>query len=103
MDRRIFVVGFGLYGSIHGPSEYLVNIQITHTGSGRLLGCNELAFSSDGSNLTFRVTFKEPIEILPTTNYTASATLKVLLLFLFRPELPTDRISGTNNISSLGH
>ena len=35
VDRRIFVVGFGLYGSIHGPSEYQVNIQIIHTGSGK--------------------------------------------------------------------
>ena len=24
VDRRIFVVGFGLYGSIHGPSEYSI-------------------------------------------------------------------------------
>ena len=28
VNRRIFVVGFGLYGSIHGPSEYSVNIQV---------------------------------------------------------------------------
>ena len=28
VDRRIFVVGFGLYGSIHGPSEYDVTIQV---------------------------------------------------------------------------
>ncbi len=35
VDRRIFAVGFGLYGSIHGPSEYQVNIQIFHTGSGQ--------------------------------------------------------------------
>ena len=78
VDRRIFVVGFGLYGSIHGPSEYQVNIQIIHTGSGRLLGSNEISFSSDGTNATFRVMFKEPIEIQPNTNYTASGTLKGL-------------------------
>ena len=28
VNRRIFVVGFGLYGSIHGPTEYLVNIEV---------------------------------------------------------------------------
>ena len=28
VNRRIFVVGFGLYGSIHGPAEYTVNIQV---------------------------------------------------------------------------
>lgn len=29
VNRRIFVVGFGLYGSIHGPTEYQVNIQVS--------------------------------------------------------------------------
>lgn len=28
VNRRIFVVGFGLYGSIHGPTDYQVNIQV---------------------------------------------------------------------------
>ena len=36
VDRRIFVVGFGMYGSIHGPSEYEVTIQIVHTGTGKV-------------------------------------------------------------------
>ena len=71
------MVGFGLYGSIHGPCEYQATIQIIHTGSERLLGSSEVSFTSDGSNSTFRVMFKEPIEIQPNTNYTASATLKV--------------------------
>ena len=52
------MVGFGLYGSIHGPSEYEVTIQLIHTGSGRLLGSNEITFSSDGTNSTFRAMFK---------------------------------------------
>ena len=51
--------------------------QISHTTSGRVLGSNQLTFSSDGTNATFRVMFKDPVEILPATNYTASATLKV--------------------------
>jgi len=78
VDRRIFVVGFGLYGSIHGPSEYEVTIQLIHTGSGRLLGSNEITFSSDGTNSTFRAMFKEPLEIQPNTNYTSVSTLKGL-------------------------
>ena len=78
VDRRIYVVGFSLYGSIHGPCEYQVTIQIIHTGSKHLLGSNEVSFTSDGSNSTFRVMFKEPIEVQPNTNYTASATLKGL-------------------------
>jgi len=78
VDSRIFVVGFGLYGSIHGPSEYDVTIQLLHTGSGRILGSNEITFNSDGSNSCFRVMFKEPLEVQAGTNYTAVATLKGL-------------------------
>ena len=40
VDRRIFVVGFGLYGSIHGPSEYDVTIQVwCHLDGTRLFIC----------------------------------------------------------------
>ena len=84
VDRRIYVVGFGLYGSIHGPCEYQATIQIIHTGSERLLGSSEVSFTSDGSNSTFRVMFKEPIEIQSNTNYTASATLKVIFYIFIR-------------------
>ncbi|XP_012730132.2 BTB/POZ domain-containing protein 2 [Fundulus heteroclitus] len=76
VNRRIFVVGFGLYGSIHGPTDYQVNIQILHTDSNTVLGQNDTGFSCDGSANTFRVMFKEPVEILPNVNYTACATLK---------------------------
>ena len=85
VDRRIYVVGFGLYGSIHGPDTYQVTIQIIHTSSERLLGSNEVSFNSDGSQSTFRVMFKEPIEVQPNTNYTASATLKVIIFTNYFP------------------
>lgn len=38
---------------------------------------NDTSFTSDGTVNTFRVMFKEPVEVLPNTNYTAYATLKV--------------------------
>ncbi|CAL4120390.1 unnamed protein product, partial [Meganyctiphanes norvegica] len=76
VDRRIFVVGFGMYGSIHGPSEYEVTIQIIHTATGKVCASNDTNFTSDGTVNTFRVMFKEPVEVLPNTNYTAYATLK---------------------------
>ncbi|KAJ8374533.1 hypothetical protein SKAU_G00051130 [Synaphobranchus kaupii] len=41
-----------------------------------VLGQNDTGFSCDGSANTFRVMFKEPVEILPNVNYTACATLK---------------------------
>ncbi|XP_013390158.1 BTB/POZ domain-containing protein 1 [Lingula anatina] len=76
VNRRIFVVGFGLYGSIHGPAEYVVNIQIICTDTGKIGGQSNSTFQCDGSNSTFRLMFKEPVEILPNINYTACATLK---------------------------
>ncbi|XP_017295949.1 BTB/POZ domain-containing protein 1-like isoform X2 [Kryptolebias marmoratus] len=76
VNRRISVVGFGLYGSIHGPTDYQVNIQIIESDKRITLGQNDTGFSCDGSANTFRVMFKEPIEILPNVSYTACATLK---------------------------
>ncbi|XP_046358644.1 BTB/POZ domain-containing protein 1-like isoform X2 [Haliotis rufescens] len=76
VNRRIFVVGFGLYGSIHGPTEYNVNIQIIHTDTSKVMGSNDTSFQCDGSTSTFRVMFKEPVEILPNSSYIACATLK---------------------------
>ncbi|CAN8005089.1 unnamed protein product [Ixodes hexagonus] len=76
VDRKVFVLGFGLYGSIHGPSDYDVNIQIIQTGTGKVLGSHDTSFNSDGSSAMFRVLFKSPVEVAPNVNYTACATLK---------------------------
>lgn len=76
VDRKIFVLGFGLYGSIHGPSDYDVNIQIIQTGTGKVMGSHDTSFNSDGSPAMFRVLFKSPVEVAPHINYTACATLK---------------------------
>ncbi|XP_029646899.1 BTB/POZ domain-containing protein 1 [Octopus sinensis] len=76
VNRRIFVVGFGLYGSIHGPTDYLVNIELLHADTGKVLGQNNGTFHCDGSTSTFRVLFKKPLEVLPNVNYTACTTLK---------------------------
>ena len=75
-DRRIFIVGFGLYGSIHGSAEYDVSLQLIQTSSGNVIGSNRTNFLCDGTNYTFRVMFKNAIEIQPNISYTASATLK---------------------------
>ncbi|KAG7231616.1 hypothetical protein INR49_010996 [Caranx melampygus] len=76
VNRRISIVGFGLYGSIHGPTDYQVNIQILESDKRITLGQNDTGFSCDGTANTFRVMFKEPVEILPNVSYTACATLK---------------------------
>ncbi|KAJ8249316.1 hypothetical protein GJAV_G00233480 [Gymnothorax javanicus] len=76
VNRRISIVGLGLYGSIHGPTDYQVNIQIIESDKGLILGQNDTGFSCDGTASTFRVMFKEPIEIIANVSYTACATLK---------------------------
>ncbi|KAF1392647.1 hypothetical protein PFLUV_G00030240 [Perca fluviatilis] len=76
VNRRICIVGFGLYGSIHGPNDYQVNIQILESDKRITLGQNDTGFNCDGTANTFRVMFKEPVEILPSVSYTACATLK---------------------------
>ena len=48
-----------------------------HCGTGKTLAVNDTQFSCDGSNSTFRVLFKEPIEVTPAVTYIASACMKV--------------------------
>ena len=54
-----------------------VCVQIIQTDDGKVCGQNDTNFQSDGSTSTFRVMFKEPVEIQPNNSYTACATLKV--------------------------
>ena len=81
-DRRIFLVGYGVYGSIHGPAEYDAIIELIHTASGKVIATNSTSFSCDGSDYTYRLMFKEPVEILPNTIYTASAKFDVRMIIL---------------------
>jgi BTB/POZ domain-containing protein 1/2 len=70
------VVGFGLYGGLFGSKEYKVDIQVSQTSQNTVIGHHSDSFCSDGSKSTFKVMFKEPIEVLPEVTYTASATLR---------------------------
>ncbi|KAK7872239.1 hypothetical protein R5R35_012097 [Gryllus longicercus] len=73
VDKRIFVVGFGLYGSSSGAADYNVKIELKRCG--RIMAENDTKFFSDGSSNTFHVYFKHPIQIEPESFYTASAIL----------------------------
>lgn len=75
-SHRIFVVGLSMYGSINGPSDFQVTMQLIETETAKICGHNDTAFNSDGSENTFRVMFKEPVEVLPNVSYTATATLR---------------------------
>ncbi|XP_057374297.1 BTB/POZ domain-containing protein 6-B-like isoform X1 [Daphnia carinata] len=73
VDKRIFIVGFGLYGSSNGSADYSVRIELKRLG--RVLAENHAKFFSDGSSNTFHVQFEQPIQVEPDTFYTASAIL----------------------------
>uniref|UniRef100_A0A8R1HW72 BTB domain-containing protein n=1 Tax=Caenorhabditis japonica TaxID=281687 RepID=A0A8R1HW72_CAEJA len=77
VDRRIFVVGFGLYGAISGPHEYKTQIKIIHCGTNKTLAEHDTSFVCDGTSRACRVCFKEPVEILPGVTYIAAALIRV--------------------------
>uniref|UniRef100_A0A915E249 PHR domain-containing protein n=1 Tax=Ditylenchus dipsaci TaxID=166011 RepID=A0A915E249_9BILA len=76
VDAPIFVLGFGLYGSMNDSAEYGVTIEIINFGSGQILAHRETSFMADGTPRIFRVMFKEPVEIASGLTYIASAKLK---------------------------
>ncbi|XP_014785107.1 BTB/POZ domain-containing protein 6-B isoform X1 [Octopus bimaculoides] len=84
VDRRIFIVGFGLYGSSNGAAEYQVKIELKKNGN--ILGQNQTSFFSDGSSSTFSVMFEKPISVEADTFYTASAILDGAELSYFGQE-----------------
>ncbi|CAF0902528.1 unnamed protein product, partial [Brachionus calyciflorus] len=76
VNQKIYVLGFGLYGSIYGKCEYQAIIQLIHFDSCKTCAQNSTNFFCDGTKSTFAVYFKEPVQILADTDYIASATLK---------------------------
>jgi BTB/POZ domain-containing protein 3/6 len=61
VDRRIFIVGFGLYGSSNGAATYAVHLELKKLG--RVLAENDTEFFSDGSSSTFHVFFRQPVQV----------------------------------------
>lgn len=84
VDKRIFILGFGLYGSSNGGADYNVKIELKRLG--RVLAENNITFFSDGSSNTFRVYFEHPIQIEPESFYTASVVLDGTELSYFGQE-----------------
>lgn len=81
---RIFIVGFGLYGSSTGAATYNVKIELKRLG--RTLAENDTKFFSDGSSNTFHVFFENPIQVEPENYYTASVILEGMELSFFGQE-----------------
>jgi len=84
VDRRIFIVGFGMYGSSNGSADYTVRIQLKHNG--KMMADNSQSFQSDGSSNTFHVFFDHPVQIEADKSYTASAVLDGAELSYFGQE-----------------
>lgn len=84
VDKRIFIVGFGLYGSSTGAADYNVKIELKRMG--RVLAENKTHFYSDGSSNTFHVFFEDPIQVEPDCFYTASVVLDGTELSFFGQE-----------------
>ncbi|XP_076318318.1 BTB/POZ domain-containing protein 6-B-like isoform X2 [Tachypleus tridentatus] len=84
VDKRIFIVGFGLYGSSNGASDYTAKIELKRMG--KVLAENNTKFFSDGSSNTFHVYFQHPIQIESDTFYTASVILDGAELSYFGQE-----------------
>lgn len=84
VDKRIFIVGFGMYGSSTGAADYSVKIELKRLGN--ILAENKTTFYSDGSSNTFHVFFENPIQIEPDCYYTASVILDGTELSFFGQE-----------------
>lgn len=93
VDKRIFIVGFGLYGSSTGAADYNVKIELKRLG--RTLAESNTKFFSDGSSNTFHVFFDNPIQVEPECFYTASVILDGSELSFFGQEGMTEVCMGS--------
>ncbi|XP_038074219.1 BTB/POZ domain-containing protein 6-like [Patiria miniata] len=73
VDKRVFIAGYGLYGSSSGAADYSIKIELKR--SGKVLGETQTKFFSDGSSCTFPVMFPNPVQVEPHAYYTASVIL----------------------------
>ncbi|KAI4833276.1 hypothetical protein KUCAC02_016186 [Chaenocephalus aceratus] len=73
VDKRVFIAGFGLYGSSCGSAEYSAKIELKRQGVS--MAQRNIKYFSDGSSSTFPVSFDYPVQIEPDTFYTASVVL----------------------------
>ncbi len=92
VDRRIFIAGFGLYGSSNGAAEYRAKSELKCNGV--VLGQTNTNFFSDGCSNTFCTYFENPIQIEPETYYTASVILDGAELSYFGQEGMAEVICG---------
>lgn len=69
VDRRIFLLGYRLFGSVHGPADYNVRLELKRLG--KAIMQTTTSYSSDGTQSTFDVFFEYPVQIEPGISYCA--------------------------------
>ena len=76
VNRKIYLTGVGLYGSIYPGGKYIANLQVIDSEYHAVLGSKDAAYTSNGATSTIKVSFKEPIEICANISYTICATIQ---------------------------
>ena len=101
-DSRIFIAGYGLYGSSNGAADYRIKMELKCKGV--TLGSKTTSFFSDGSSTIFPVYFNNPIQLEAHKNYTASVILDGQELSYFGqggfPEARVDNVTFSFQCSS---
>uniref|UniRef100_A0A8C5UVV5 BTB domain-containing protein n=1 Tax=Microcebus murinus TaxID=30608 RepID=A0A8C5UVV5_MICMU len=100
VDKRVFIAGFGLYGSSCGSAEYSAKIELKRQGV--VLGQNLSKYFSGGSSNTFPVWFEYPVQIEPDTFYTASVMLDGNELSYFGQEVTVQFQCSSDSTNGTG-
>ncbi|XP_071961777.1 BTB/POZ domain-containing protein 3-like [Antedon mediterranea] len=92
VDRRIFIAGFGLYGSSTNGATYSVRIELKRNK--KTLSSMDTRFTSNGLSKTFPIMFEHPVQVEPRITYTANAILDGSELSYFGQEGLTEVTCG---------
>uniref|UniRef100_A0A915PUH9 BTB domain-containing protein n=1 Tax=Setaria digitata TaxID=48799 RepID=A0A915PUH9_9BILA len=88
VDRRIYIVGYGLYGSNERNSQYKLRMELKK--GDELLESKKTVLSSTGSPEPILVHFDHPVQIEPEVKHTASVTMEGKDLSFFGQEGMTE-------------
>nr|XP_039248546.1 BTB/POZ domain-containing protein 3-like [Styela clava] len=72
-EKRIFLAGFGLYGSSSGAAKYTADTKLTRGQD--TLAEEKISFLTDGCTKIFPVWFRHPVQCEANVFYTASVVL----------------------------
>ncbi|VDO55481.1 unnamed protein product [Onchocerca flexuosa] len=88
VDRRIYVAGYGLYGSSERTSQY--NIKMELKRDDKVLESGKAVLASTGCSEPILVYFDHPVQIEPEVKHTASIIMEGKDLSFFGQEGMTE-------------